>query len=245
MILILGSNHDDILYFESIMTGKKEETLYGRFKVRQGNIFNQEVTLVDGVDSSILSSAIVLDLARRYYAILVISVGRCIAVSPDWKLGDIAISSSTIAGDVDLMSESDARLGQIPGLSERFYSQKDILAYIKQAMEKRTFGDYREATFVSMNSTFLKKEQLRGYGYDGNLFGESRAVVIDTSAAGCAAACELLSVPFVAVKVVSRFLDKPYSVRDYGETIERYVDVGRALATVIGDIGRQDLLEGD
>ena len=96
-----------------------------------------------------------------------------------------------------------------------------------------------------MNSTLLKKAQLRGYGFDGNLFGESRAVVIDTSAAGCAAACELISVPCVAGKVVSRFLDKPYSVRDYGETIERYVDVGRALATVIGDIGRQDLLEGD
>ena len=33
MIMIVGSQHDDILYFESVITNKREETVLGKFKV--------------------------------------------------------------------------------------------------------------------------------------------------------------------------------------------------------------------
>ena len=42
MIVILGSTHDDILYFESVMTNRRDETLFDIYKLEYGTIFNQE-----------------------------------------------------------------------------------------------------------------------------------------------------------------------------------------------------------
>ena len=49
MILIIGSHHDDILYFESVMSNKRTETVLDKYVVTIGTIFNQSVVLLDGV----------------------------------------------------------------------------------------------------------------------------------------------------------------------------------------------------
>ena len=71
MIMIVGGQHDDILYFESIISNKKEETVLGRYKVTIGTIFNQAVILVDSAKTNYLSSALTLYLVEKYFVILV------------------------------------------------------------------------------------------------------------------------------------------------------------------------------
>ena len=115
MIMIMGSQHDDILYFESVMTNKKEETVLGKFKVTTGTIFNQAVLVVDGIKTNYLSSALTLYLVEKYFVILVLVVGRCISFSEDIKPLEIAISKNVIAGDVDQVNEENVKMGQIPG----------------------------------------------------------------------------------------------------------------------------------
>ena len=56
MIMIIGSQHDDILYFESIMSNKRVETVLDKYKVTIGTIFNQSVILVDQVKTNYISS---------------------------------------------------------------------------------------------------------------------------------------------------------------------------------------------
>ena len=70
MIMIIGSQHDDILYFESVITNKKEELIMGKFKVTIGTIFNQAVMLVDQVKTNYLSSALTLYLIEKYFVSL-------------------------------------------------------------------------------------------------------------------------------------------------------------------------------
>ena len=67
MIMIIGSQHDDILYFESVITNKREELVMGKFKVTIGTIFNQAVMLVDQVKTNYLSSALTLYLIEKLY----------------------------------------------------------------------------------------------------------------------------------------------------------------------------------
>ena len=74
MIMIVGSQHDDILYFESVITNKREETVLGKFKVTIGTIFNQAVLLVDQMKTNYLSSALTLYLIEKYFVILVIKI---------------------------------------------------------------------------------------------------------------------------------------------------------------------------
>ena len=65
MIMIVGSQHDDILYFESVMSNKREEVALGKFKITIGTIFNQSVLLVDQAKTNYLSSALTLYLIEN------------------------------------------------------------------------------------------------------------------------------------------------------------------------------------
>ena len=85
MILILGSHHDDILYFESVMSNKRTETVLDKYKVTIGTIFNQSVVLADGVETNYLSSALTLYLIEKYFVFLVFVVGKCVAYTHDIK----------------------------------------------------------------------------------------------------------------------------------------------------------------
>ena len=62
MILIVGSQHDDILYFESVMSNKKTELILGQYTGTVGTIFNQGVVLVDQIKTNYVSSALILHL---------------------------------------------------------------------------------------------------------------------------------------------------------------------------------------
>ena len=244
MIMILGSSHDDILYFESIMTSKRHEEVFG-YDLTLGSIFNQEVLLVDKVYTNPLSATIASALIAKYYVILVFVVGKAIAFSSDWKLGDIAISKQIYFGDVDQSADVDARFGQIPGLPPFFQTQADVLGYLSSSFEKRLDGGVYPATFVTSNVVFTLKKQLVEVMVGDSIFGQKERVVLDSNSGGVALSCYLSHVPFVSVKVISRFLDKPYTIEEYAETLRRYVALGRGIVATIGDIGRSDLLGGN
>ena len=127
MILIIGSQHDDILYFESVMSNKKQEIVLGKYPVTIGTIFNQGVVLVSDVKTNYVSSALVLHLIEKYFVFLIFNVGRCVAFTHDIKPMDIVISKRVIAGDVDQVDEDNVKFGQIPGFEQVFISQDDII----------------------------------------------------------------------------------------------------------------------
>ena len=245
MIMIIGTTHDDVLYFESIMTSKREENVFGNYKVTIGNIFNQEVLLIDQVYTNVLSSALTSALIAKYYVILVVVVGKCIAFSKDWKLGDIALSKITYLGDVDQTADTDAKFGQVPGFPQYFLAQEDVLGYLTAAFEQRLYGAFFHATYVCNNVVFTLRKQLVEISVGETIFGHKERVVLDSNSGGVALACHLTHVPFISAKVVSRFLDKPFTVEEYAETLKRYIDLGRGIVATIGDIGRSDLLGGN
>lgn len=244
MILIIGSTHDDVLYFESVMTRRREEKILDHFPAVFGNIFNQEVCLVEGVYSNYVSSMLTLELIHKYYVILVFAVGRCTALTRNWKLGDIAISRYTVTGDVDLMLECESRLGQIPGCPAYFVSQEDIVRYFSIQAERRINASFQHSTYVSMNSSYASRSQLDVMLSGDRAFGTNDNLVMDNALGGIAVACHFGHVPFLGVKVVSRFLDEPYTVEEYATTLRKYIDLGKAVVSTIGDIGRSDLLGG-
>ena len=101
MIAIFGTNHDDILYFESIMSNHTEKIVLNKYKISFGTIFNQEVVLVDGNYTSILSASISSYIFSNYHIDLAYVVGRCVSLSKNLKTGDIVIADRIINADVD------------------------------------------------------------------------------------------------------------------------------------------------
>ena len=242
MIMIIGSQHDDILYFESVITNKREELVMGKFKVTIGTIFNQAVMLVDQVKTNYLSSALTLYLIEKYFIILVLVVGRCIAYTKDLKPLDIVISKHVILGDVDQVNEDNVKYGQIPGFEQIFDASEDVVSYIESAFEKRTFSTFKEANFISTSVDYHKPGQIYDIEEFDHVLGFDTNVVLDTNTGGTALACNLTKVPFVSIKVVERYLDKNSDVNTYLKAMKEYVNIGKAVVTCIGDIGRNEII---
>ena len=244
MILIVGSQHDDILYFESVMSNKKTELILGQYTVTVGTIFNQGVVLVDQIKTNYVSSALVLHLIEKYFIFLIFNVGRCVAYTHDIKQLEIALSQRIVAGDVDQINEDDVKFGQIPGFEQVFNCQKDVISYLSDAFEKRTYSKIKVSNYVSTSVEYHRASQVDYLKECEHLLGFSSNIVLDTNSAGIALAASLKKVAFVSVKVVERYIDGTKDINTYLKALKEYTNVGKAVVTCIGDIGHNEVIEG-
>ena len=245
MIMILGSTHDDILYFESVMVSKKEEMIFDKYKAVVGTIFNQEVILVWDIYTCYESSLITGYIIEKYYVILVFVVGKCIAFSDNLKGGDIAISRRILIGDVDQIKEANVKLGQIPKFPHSFESDPEIIKYLTASVEKRSFNKYDLCAFVSSNGIMDTREKIHAIEMGGYVLGHNINIVFDCTSGGVAIAGNLFKVPVIAVKVVERKIGEKDTTDTYINVLKHYSDIGKAIVTCIGDIGRNDIIRGE
>ena len=242
MILIIGNQHDDILYFESVMSNKREEIVLGKYPVTIGTIFNQGVVLMDQVKTNYVSSALVLYLIEKYFIFLIFHVGRCVAFTKDLKPLDIVVSKRIIAGDVDQVNEDNVKYGQIPGFEQVFVCQDDIVGYLSDAFEKRTYSTVKIANFVSTSVDYHRANQIDHLKEGDHILGFEGSVVFDTNSAGMAIAAELKKVAFLSVKVVERYLDGEQNINTYLKALKEYTNIGKAIVTCIGDISHSEVI---
>ena len=243
MILIIGSTHDDILYFESVMTNKKEEKLLNIYPLVFGSIFNQEVVLAYDIYTSYISSFITSYIIQNYFIVLVFVVGKCISYSTDVKPGDIAISKRVILGDVDQIKEANVKLGQLPHLPRSLESSDEVIGYITSALEKRSFARYSIASFISCNRVLEKTENIQPLMMNEFILGHRNNIVFDCISGGAFLASTLYNIPIVAIKVSEKQVDQPSTADNYITVLKQYSSVGRAVVTCIGDIGRNDIMK--
>jgi nucleoside phosphorylase len=244
MIVVVGDTYDDVLYFDTVLANKKEKVILNRFKVSVGTIFSQDVIVLRDMSTSVLTSAVLCHILDNYYVDLVIGVGKCLAVSKDFKAGNIALSSNVIDANVDLSIFKDVGMAQIPGFSREFSVQEDIFGYLSQNLEKRPGIDHYGAVYLSTDNmsrdmlTFLKENKTL-------FFKSDERFVIDHNSAGIAVACALKDVPFIITKVVETSFDQSQNLATYTNVLSRYIDLGKGIISTINDIGRSDILEGE
>ena len=244
MILIVGSQHDDILYFESVMSNKKQELILGQYPVTVGTIFNQGVVLVDQVKTNYVSSALVLHLIEKYFIFLIFNVGRCVAFTHDIKPLEIAISKRIVAGDVDQVNEDKVKYAQIPGFEQVFVTQDDIIGYLNDAFEKRTYSKVKVSNYISTSVEYHNAQQVNHLKECEHLLGFANNVVFDSNSAGLALAASLKKIAFISVKVVERYIDGNKDINTYLKALKEYTNIGKAVVTCIGDIGHNEVIEG-
>ena len=244
MILIIGSTHDDILYFESVMANKKTEVLFDIYPLQFGTIFNQEVVLAYDIYTSYLSALITSYIIQKYFVVLVFVVGKCVSFNKDdVKPGEIVVSRRVILGDVDQVRETNVKLGQIPHLPRSLESSEEVIGYISSALEKRSFSKYDVATFISTNGIFDKTEKINHLIMNDYVLGHKNNVVFDCLSGGAFLSATIHKIPVVAVKVCEKVVDEPSTAESYITVLKQFSSVGRAVVTCIGDIGRNDFIK--
>lgn len=243
MILILGSTHDDVLYFESVMTNKKEDKVLNTYPLVFGSIFNQEVVIAYDIYTSYISSFITSYIIQKYFIVLIFVVGKCVSYSKDIKPGEIAVSKRVILGDVDQVKEANVKLGQIPHLPRSLESSDEVIGYISSALEKRSFARYSIATFISSNRILEKSEAIKPLMMNEFVLGHKNNVVFDCISGGVFLSATLYNIPVLAIKVSEKQVDELSTAENYIEVLKQYSSVGRAVVTCIGDIGRNDIMK--
>ena len=241
MIAIIGSSHDDILYFDSIMSNKNYDKLLKRYEMITGTIFNQEVVVVYGVYTSILASSITMAILDKYYIDLVIVVGRCYSLNKAHKPGDIIIGTEVINVDVDQIDHNDVLLGQIPTLPKSFIVQKDLITYLEEGFNKRTFTMGKRGLVLSTND--LSNKAIDIIAKEKTIYNANE-VIIDSTSGGVAVACFLHEVPFAVIKAIEKVYGVDWDVENYLKVLNSYIDMDKAVTAMIGDIGRNDVLYG-
>lgn len=242
MIVIVGETHDDILYFDSVLANRKTDVLLGKYEVSIGTLFSQDALIVHNLYTSTLSSAVMMYILEHYFVDLVIGVGRCMAVSPEVKNGDIVVSKKVIDVNVDLTMFDNVAMAQVPGFERDFVVQNDILNYLSQGLDRRIAANYYHAVYLSTDNMSeqmfnVLKERKTMFAMDNEI------VVVDENAAGIALACTLKEVPYIFAKVAEHNLVQANNLETYVKVLSRYIDLGKAVIATINDIGRTDILE--
>ncbi len=246
MIMILGSSHDDVLYFEAIMTKKRQELIFNRYPVTFGRIFNQDVVLVYDVYTNYMSNAITLHLISKYMILLVFTVGTCVAYSDDVEFGEIAIAKQVFLSDVDQIGNKPVKLGQIPDGFPQFYkTDLGVLDCVHHSISLKTFVNHFDASFISSNTYYTRQEQIDPYLTLGEIAPVKKKVVFDSTYGGVALACYLSNISCISLKVVETHFTTPMDYIDYSKILESFSTLGKIVVSSIGDIGRSDILEGN
>lgn len=243
MILIIGSSHDDVLYYHSITKYSKEEVILKKYKVVVGTIFNREVMILENVYSSYLSASLTMYIVEKYYISLVFCVGKCQALSDNLKEGDIAVSSRSVFGDLDqIQAVKGTVLGQIPDLPKDYPVDIQVLNTLDSSLDRIASGGHFNCLFFSSSAYCQDQHIMETITKDEKLIASRNNIVVDGESAGVALACHLADIPYISIKVVEGHAGKPSDLDSYLKILKQYAAVGKAVVSCIGELCRQDIL---
>ena len=245
MILIIGSNHDDVIYFQSALKDVREEVILNKYRAKIGTILNQSIMVLQDVYTSYVSSALLTYIVEKYYVLMVFCVGTCLAQTKNLKVGDIAISEFATFGDVDqIRMIKGTGLGQIPGYPQMFFSHKELIKNMEEALNSVGENNYTLCTF--MNSSYYRRDKqlIEELSLEDSVANKNKNTVLDGTTTGIALACHLFDIPYLAVKIVEGQAGEKTSIEDYMKVLEQFGVIGKAIVVCIGELSRNDVLRG-
>lgn len=245
MILIVGNNHDDLIYFESIMNEKKNELILNRYPAVTGTISNQEVILLENVYTNIVSSMICSYLIEKRYVLFIIKVGKVNTLSKDFRDGDVVVSRKIVGFDVDVTDIKGVSLGQIPNYPSSYSTVHEIRNMLINAFQKRGGLLVKNCCVYSSNTHFSKPDQLKDYIIDERILGEPlKDIVFDSESFGIAVASVTHEIPVVTIGVVLNHIGDEFDPDNYIKTLNKYSDIGKAVCNLIGEVASSNVERG-
>lgn len=242
MILILGSTHDDVLYYETQLKNKEDRNLGKNVKLIFGEIYNQKILLAYNVKGNYMSSAVTSYLIAKHDIIMVFVVGTCFAYSDGIRKGDIAMCDTLLLSDVDLSLTNKVRIGEIPGFNKVYASNRHFFEKSNEFAKNFVISNIIPATFVSSNSEYRSIDEIAEKNDRRTVLGASKNLVYDSSTGGSAFSCALFDIPFLSFKVVLGKIKNKVTTEEKIVALKEYADIGKVITAIIGEIGRNDTI---
>ncbi|MDD7622623.1 MAG: hypothetical protein SOY33_03335 [Candidatus Onthovivens sp.] len=244
MILILGSVYDDVLYFDTQLKKRREETFKDHFKIIFGELYGQNVVLAYNIFTNYMSSVVTTYLISKYDVIAVINVGsvRCL---DDFKEGDIVYSETLFLGDADVSVFEKVKKGQVPTYPQIFSGNSYFNNLINVYSSKFIISNVKKGNYISLNREIVNIDQLNQIKNENVILGVSKDFIFDSTFGGVALSSATFDVPFVCLKVVISKIKDKVTTLERIRCIKEYANVGKIISAIILEIGRKDTLTVD
>ena len=244
MILILGSVYDDVLYFDTQLKKRREETFKDHFKIIFGELYGQNVLLAYNIFTNYMSSVVTTYLISKYDVIAVINVGsvRCL---DDFKEGDIVYSETLFLGDADVSVFEKVKKGQVPTYPQIFSGNSYFNNLINVYSSKFIISNVKKGNYISLNREIVSIDQLNQIKNENVILGVSKDFIFDSTFGGVALSSATFDVPFVCLKVVISKIKDKVTTLERIRCIKEYANVGKIISAIILEIGRKDTLTVD
>ena len=244
MILILGSVYDDVLYFDTQLKKRREETFKDHFKIIFGELYGQNVVLAYNIFTNYMSSVVTTYLISKYDVIAVINVGsvRCL---DDFKEGDIVYSETLFLGDADVSVFEKVKKGQVPTYPQIFSGNSYFNNLINVYSSKFIISNVKKGNYISLNREIVSVDQLNQIKNENVILGVSKDFIFDSTFGGVALSSATFDVPFVCLKVVISKIKDKVTTLERIRCIKEYANVGKIISAIILEIGRKDTLTVD
>ena len=244
MILILGSVYDDVLYFDTQLKKRREETFKDHFKIIFGELYGQNVVLAYNIFTNYMSSVVTTYLISKYDVIAVINVGsvRCL---DDFKEGDIVYSETLFLGDADVSVFEKVKKGQVPTYPQIFSGNSYFNNLINVYSSKFIISNVKKGNYISLNREIVSIDQLNQIKNENVILGISKDFIFDSTFGGVALSSATFDVPFVCLKVVISKIKDKVTTLERIRCIKEYANVGKIISAIILEIGRKDTLTVD
>ena len=244
MILILGSVYDDVLYFDTQLKKRREETFKDHFKIIFGELYGQNVVLAYNIFTNYMSSVVTTYLISKYDVIAVINVGsvRCL---DDFKEGDIVYSETLFLGDADVSVFEKVKKGQVPTYPQIFSGNSYFNNLINVYSSKFIISNVKKGNYISLNREIVSIDQLNQIKNENVNLGVSKDFIFDSTFGGVALSSATFDVPFVCLKVVISKIKDKVTTLERIRCIKEYANVGKIISAIILEIGRKDTLTVD
>ena len=244
MILILGSVYDDVLYFDTQLKKRREETFKDHFKIIFGELYGQNVVLAYNIFTNYMSSVVTTYLISKYDVIAVINVGsvRCL---DDFKEGDIVYSETLFLGDADVSVFEKVKKGQVPTYPQIFSGNSYFNNLINVYSSKFIISNVKKGNYISLNREIVSIDQLNQIKNENVILGVSKDFIFDSTFGGVALSSATFDVPFVCLKVVISKIKDKVTTLERIRCIKEYANVGKIISAIILESGRKDTLTVD
>ena len=244
MILILGSVYDDVLYFDTQLKKRREETFKDHFKIIFGELYGQNVVLAYNIFTNYMSSVVTTYLISKYDVIAVINVGsvRCL---DDFKEGDIVYSETLFLGDADVSVFEKVKKGQVPTYPQIFSGNSYFNNLINVYSSKFIISNVKKGNYISLNREIVSIDQLNQIKNENVILGVSKDFIFDSTFGGVALSSATFDVPFVCLQVVISKIKDKVTTLERIRCIKEYANVGKIISAIILEIGRKDTLTVD
>lgn len=245
MILIVGNNRDDLLYFETIINSKKEEVVLGRYPIISGYISNQPVILLRNVYTNVVSSMICSYLIEKKYVLFIVKVGKVTTLSKNFRNGDIVVSRKILGFDVDVTDIRGIKLGQIPNYPDSYSTANEIRSMLLNSFARRSQSIAKDCLVCSSNTHFVDPKQLESFIVDDKILdNDINSIVFDTESFGIAVAATTHDIPVVSIGVVINHIGEEFDPSVYIKTLSQYTNIGKSVCNLISEVGSSDVERG-